>query len=693
MNFLNDLKYLKADLDKSLIEKKITDILLKSGIQNEYIDDGKLVVNKAIEHKGYDVLLTRFLESRFLIEDYVPNVNSVPKRIISEDSVDMWEHDFKFKDNFIESKENIVLENTQHAKSCSGCRETGKNTCYTCSGGGSNTCTTCRGRGENLCSNCSGRGETRCFWCSGSGRITEGSGDSQRVRNCRQCHGRGVNPCNSCRNGYVGCTTCSSQGKVTCYTCSGSGDVTCDTCDGYKTLNYFYRLHVIFKNQSSWFSATEFDETHSVEKLNEVNLELKSKIDDVVKSKISKNDLKYIDSAKIKNKVDDFFIWEITEEHNLRSLQDKIELYSKSIIEVEFELHSRTYTLYLSKDQNIYFFNSSLPSDFYEVDLISVAYNRLRDDDFVGAIKVIKEISEFEGTQIGESELVSFIENSIALKNAYDDYISSKFLDSERKIKKIEEGFKKEVPYSFLRKGLNRVYNKTSLLSFIYFTLPITVLLYFALDKGVLPQVLSVSLGSLIIAIILNYAIKRKLVARIIGQILFLAGLAFSFSNFSENPRSILSEKALAVELNRLKSSADLAIFEGDTLIVSDYTGNEKFGKSYFLPKGTRYRVYNEYRLVDEQMTGQGYYKTKSAKERAELAINDEEQGNNGWQTFIDLSTGSMLTADMSQVEVILDDTPSLEIEGMKANVFDLKRNIVKQWYVKANEIIYRNEK
>ena len=92
-------------------------------------------------------------------------------------------------------------------------------------------------------------------------------------------------------------------------------------------------------------------------------------------------------------------------------------------------------------------------------------------------------------------------------------------------------------------------------------------------------------------------------------------------------------------------------------------------------------------------MIGQGYYKTKYAKEIAELAINDEEQGSNGWQTFIDLSTGSMLTADMSQVEVILDETPSLEIEGIMANVFDLKRNNVKQWYVKANEIIYRNEK
>lgn len=693
MKFLNNLKYLKENLDKSLIEKKIREILLKSGIQNEYIEDGKLVVIKAVEHKGYDVLLTRFLESRFLTEDYVPNVNSVPKRIISEDSVDMWEHDFKFKDHFIESKENIILENTQHAKSCGGCRETGKNTCYTCSGGGSNTCTTCGGRGENRCSNCSGRGETRCFWCSGSGRITEGSGDSQRVRNCRQCHGRGVNPCNSCRNGYVGCTTCSSQGKVTCYTCSGSGDVTCDTCDGYKTLNYFYRLHVIFKNQSSWFSATEFDETHSVEKLNEVNLKIKSKIDDLVKSKISKSDLKNIDSAKIKNKVDEFFIWEITEDDKLRSLQDKIELYSKSIIEVEFELHSRTYTLYLSKDQDTYFFNSSLPSDFYEVDLISVAYNRLKEDDFIGAIKLIKEISEFEGTQIGESELVSFIENSIELKNAYDDYLSSKFLDSERKIKKIEEGFKKEVPYSFLRKGLNRVYNKTALMSFIYFTLPITILLYFALDKDVLPQVLSVSLGSLIIAIILNYAIKRKLMARIIGQLLFIVGLTLLFTNFSENPRYILSEKALSVELNRLKSGADLAIFEGDTLIVSGYTGNKKFDKSYFLPKGTRYRVYNEYRLVDERMIGQGYYKTKYAEEIAELAINDEEEGNNGWQTFIDLSTGSMLTADMSQVEVVLDETPSLEIEGIRAKVFDLKRNNVKQWYVKANEIIYRNEK
>ena len=180
--------------------------------------------------------------------------------------------------------------------------------------------------------------------------------------------------------------------------------------------------------------------------------------------------------------------------------------------------------------------------------------------------------------------------------------------------------------------------------------------------------------------------------ARIIGQLLFLTGLTFLFSNFSENPRSILSEKVLSVELNRLKSSADLAIFEGDTLIVSGYTGNEKFGKNYFLPKGTRYRVYNEYRLVDQRMIGQGYYKTRYAEDKVELAINDEEEGNNGWQTFIDLSTGSMLTADMSQVEVVLDETPSLEIEGIKANVFDLKRNNVKQRYVKANEIIYRNE-
>lgn len=692
MKFLNNLKYLEEDIGKSLIEKKIREILLKSGIQHEYIEDGKLVVSKAVEHQGYDVLLTRFLESRFLIEDYVPNVNSVPKRIVSEDSVDLWEHDFKFKDHFVESKENIILENTQHAKSCGGCRESGKNTCYTCSGAGSNTCSSCDGRGENRCSSCDGRGETRCIWCSGSGRITEGYGDSQKVRNCRQCHGRGVNPCNICRNGYVGCKTCSTQGKVTCYTCSGSGDVTCNTCDGYKTLNHFYRLHVIFNNQSSWFSATEFDENHSVEKLNEINLEIRSKIEEVIKTEISASDLKNVDSTKIKNKVDEFFICEITKEDKFRNLQDKIELYSKSIIEVEFVLHSRTYTLYLNKDQNKYFFNSSLPSDFYEVDLISVAYNRLKEDDFVGAIKIVKEISKFEGTQIGELELVSFIENSIELKNAYDDYLSSKLLDSERTIKKIEKGFKKEVPFLFLRKGLNRVYNKTSLISFIYFTLPITILLFFALDKDVLPQLLMVSVGSIILAIILNYALRRKLAARIVVQLLFLVGLAMMFSNFSDNPRSILSDKALAVELERLKRGADLAVLDGDTLIISRFTGREHFGENYFLPKGTQYRVYKEYRLVDGLMIGQGYYKTKYAQDRTELAVNGEMLGNSGWQAFMDLSTGSMVTAEMGQVELVLDEISSKEIVGIKADISDLKRNNVKQWYVKSNEIIYKNE-
>lgn len=692
MKFLNNLKYTESNIDESKVKDKIIDILIKSGIQNEYINDGKLVVRKAIEHQGYDVLLTRFLESRFLIEDYVPNVGSVPKRIVTEESIDLWEHDFSFKDHFVESKENIILENTQHAKSCGGCRETGKNTCYTCSGAGSNTCSTCNGRGENRCSSCSGRGETRCFWCSGSGRITEGSGDSQRVRNCRQCHGRGVNPCTSCRNGYVGCTTCSTQGKVTCYTCSGSGDVICATCDGYKTLNHFYRLHVIFSNQTSWFSATDFDENHSVEKLKEINLKIRSKVDEIIKTEVASSDLKSIETTKIKNKVEEFFIWEIAKEDKFRGLKDKIELYSKTIIEVEFVLHSRTYTLYLNKDQDKYFFNSSIPSDFYEVDLISVAYNRLKEDDFIGAIKIIKEISKFEGTRIGESELISYIQNSIELKNAYDYFIASKLVDSEKNIKKIENSFKNEVPYAFLRKGLNRVYNISTIRSFTFVTLPLTILLFYALDREVYPQLILTSFGSVFIAIIINYIIRRKPAARFIVQLLFIAGLGLAFSNFSDNPRSIFSDKALLLDLKRLQRSADLAVVDSDTLIIFSYTGNEQFGKRYYLPKGTRYRVYNEYRLVDERMIGQGYYKTKYAQNRTELVINEESRNNSGWQTFIDLGSGSMLTAEIGEVEVVLDEIPSKEIVGIKADIFDLRRNNVKKWYVKANEIIYKNE-
>tara|TARA_B110000090_G_scaffold136036_1_gene149695 strand:- start:2307 stop:4388 length:2082 start_codon:yes stop_codon:yes gene_type:complete len=692
MKCLSNLKYSEENIDKSLIEKKVRDILVKSGIQDEYIDDGNLLVNKAVEHLGYDVLLSRFLESRFLIEDHVPNKHSVPKRIISEDSVDIWEHDFKFKNHFVESKENVILEDTQHAKSCGGCRETGKNTCYTCSGSGSNTCSTCSGRGENKCSNCYGNGETRCIWCSGSGRITEGSGDSQKVRNCRQCHGRGVNPCNSCRNGYVGCTTCSTQGKVTCSICSGDGDVTCGTCDGYKTLNHFYRLHVIFNNQSSWFSATEFEENHSVDKLKDVNLKIRSKIDEIIKSEISVGDLKSIESTKIKNKVDEFFVWEMTKEDKFRNLQDKIELFNKTILEVEFVLHGRAYTLYLNKKQDKYFFNSSLPSDFYEVDLISVAYNRLKEDDFVGAIKIIQEISKFEGTQIGESELISFIQNTIELKNAYDDYSSKKIIGSEKTIKKIKEEYKKELPYLFLRKHLNAVYNKASLLSFAYITLPLSILLHFALDSVVLPQLLSVTLGSILVAIILNYAFRRKLAAGIIVQILFLVGITLVFSNFSHNPKSILSDRALTIELNRLMKVSDLAVVDGDTLIITGYTGNEQLGENYYLPKGARFRIYNEYKLVDGRMIGQGYYKTKYARDRTELAINGEKRSSDGWQTFIDLNKGLMLVVERSNIDVVMDEIPSKEIVGIKANIHDLKRNSVKQWYVGANKIIYKND-
>ena len=76
MKCLSNLKYSEENIDKSLIEKKVRDILVKSGIQDEYIDDGNLLVNKAVEHLGYDVLLSRFLESRFLIEDHVPNKHS-----------------------------------------------------------------------------------------------------------------------------------------------------------------------------------------------------------------------------------------------------------------------------------------------------------------------------------------------------------------------------------------------------------------------------------------------------------------------------------------------------------------------------------------------------------------------------------------------------------------------------------------
>jgi hypothetical protein len=689
MNELNDLKYSTLELDQTMLDRKIIDILIKSKIKDKYIKEGNLNIIKAVKHRGYDLQLIDHLESRFLKEYYVPNESSIPKKSIDVESIDLWSYSFEEPKHFKEKNSEIILEDTQHAISCKGCKETGKNTCYDCSGSGSNTCSTCQGRGQNKCSSCQGKGENMCFWCWGKGHKMEGSGADERKVRCSSCAGSGKNPCSNCQNGYIGCETCSSGGKVTCYTCSGSGDITCSTCDGYKTLNHFYKVHVEYGNSKSCFSATDFEENHSEEKLSQSSIGIKKKLQDFKSDEFRKKDFKLIEAASVKSKVEEFFKEYVKSKDSKRRLQSKIEIQEKVIIEIIFQLRSRTFNLYLDSELNLFFFNASHPNDFYKVDLILVAYKRLKEDDAKDAVKLIKEIGGFDGADIGGTDLIAFISNSMELRKAYDFYLDHEYALSEKSFGKVDVSFRVEKSAKYLRSSLYKFYGKESLKLFMLIGIPFAIALLTLLNYDALGFIMIILISSLILPLLLNFGIKSKLFARLMPPLFLMIGATLFYSSFSGKFNTLLSEKALTLRLDFLKNKNDLVVNGNDTLIVLNYTGNEYFHQDIYIKNNVKYRIYQEYtKNTKGDLTGIKAYKSRISQNSQKLLVKDYFSEFDGWRSFESLTTGKPVTVKYADLKIIKEILPRKEIRYIRANIEDLKHNNTLQTYVAAKNII-----
>ncbi|XP_013400639.1 protein SSUH2 homolog isoform X2 [Lingula anatina] len=99
-------------------------------------------------------------------------------------------------------------------------------------------CFRCQRRGWLRCGRCRGRGQVRCNSCGGDGR--------KRVYRQKEWQD-------------VRCGSCGGDGRKRCLTCGGDGRVTCSKCKGYRDLERYVKLAVIFTNHIEDYILEETD--------------------------------------------------------------------------------------------------------------------------------------------------------------------------------------------------------------------------------------------------------------------------------------------------------------------------------------------------------------------------------------------------------------------------------------------------
>jgi len=456
MKNILEYKSLKVEADRLKISEVLIKELLKFNFEEDYLKEGDLQIENASQITFNSCVIENYTETRIISESNRPNRSGVPQGSKKISEFNVWDYKLSFDKEFQNSTDNHDILESHHAIGCDTCKQQGKIRCSSCRGSGDVTCSSCNGRGEKQCSNCNGRVDIECWSCSGKGTKETGYGENKRTERCSSCSGRGSNKCTSCGNGFITCSSCSGSGKVTCYTCQGSGEVTCYQCDGNRTMDHYFIASANFINLSQTLYLTNPYPGFDQNKSKTTNFNIQNKLFDIQEPRFKESHFNDIKSSPFYRQITSFL--DFTNNDRTKLITSRITCFENKYFEVTFNFYGEKYTLFLDKNFENSYYNGKKPSDQYELDLLKKSINTTVKNELGVTKKTIQKLSKYDFISISEKEIISAIEDTEYVYEAFDEFKKKNYSTAENTLRLVSDLKKSEDDYTKLRKKLNRTY-------------------------------------------------------------------------------------------------------------------------------------------------------------------------------------------------------------------------------------------
>jgi hypothetical protein len=586
-----DFKSTKIEANKSVLSDALNKELLKFDFDEDYLKEGNISIESCNEIKFHTSILENYTDTRELSEGIRPNISGVPMGKRQPSEFNVWDYKLVSNKEFKNDTQDLIIENSHHAIGCSTCKQHGKIRCSRCSGAGENTCSSCSGRGENQCSSCSGKGETRCWSCSGKGTTESGYGDNKRTQRCSSCSGRGYQMCSRCRNGYITCSPCSGRGKVTCYTCQGSGEVTCYECDGYRTMDHYFIVTADFENLSITQVLTNPSSGFDLVKAEDNNFDLKNKLFEITEKRFNKDLFDVVKSHPLYRQIISFF--DFQDDKATRLIASKISFYENTYTEVVFTFYGEKYTLYFDKKLENAYYLGKKPSDQYELDLLNKALKSALNNDLEIAKKSIFKLSKYDFIKINEDFIFTAISDTESIYDAYSNIENKKYSSAESNLRLVSEDKKSDDDYIIVRKKLDIIYLKTTLLFSLVGISAICLKLFSKNSQFILSNLI-VSACIIILCLLINRLIRNINFARWLVVALFSIQLGYLIYIDTSKENEIRAEYLKVEEFEKFKNGK---------IIISINNEDESLFNYQDFPRGLK----GEAILLNEQNNGDDF--------------------------------------------------------------------------------------
>ena len=547
MKNILEYKSLKVEADRLKISEVLIKELLKFNFEEDYLKEGDLQIENASEITFNSCVIENYTETRSISESNRPNRSGIPQGSKRISEFNVWDYKLSFDKEFQNSTDNHDILESHHAIGCGTCKQQGKIRCSSCRGAGDVTCSSCNGRGEKQCGNCNGRVDIKCWSCSGKGTKETGYGENKRTERCSSCSGRGSNKCTRCSNGFITCSTCSGSGKVTCYTCHGSGEVTCYQCDGNRTMDHFFIVSASFINLSQTLYLTNPYPGFDQNKSKTTNFNIQSKLFDIKEPRFKEIHFNDIKSSPFYRQITSFL--DFTNNERTKLIASRITCFENKYFEVTFNFYGEKYTLFLDKNFENSYYNGKKPSDQYELDLLKKSIDTTVKNELSVTKKTIQKLSKYDFISISEKEIISAIEDTENIYEAYNNYKSKNYTSTEKSLRLVSNIKVSEPDFVLLRKKLSRVYFINTLISWLIGS---PLLFYIVINKAVNIEKINffsyliinlfITCGILFISNLLNKRFKSIHYARFLVLILLFVQSIFIYLYIFQQQKIIRQE-------------------------------------------------------------------------------------------------------------------------------------------------------
>jgi hypothetical protein len=221
-------------------------------------------------------------------------------------------------------------------------------------------------------------------------------------------------------------------------------------------MDHFFIVSASFINLSQTLYLTNPYPGFDQNKSKTTNFNIQSKLFDIKEQRFKESHFNDIKSSPFYRQITSFL--DFTNNERTKLITSRITCFENKYFEVTFNFYGEKYTLFLDKNSENSYYNGKKPSDQYELDLLKKSIDTTVKNELSVTKKTIQKLSKYDFISISEKEIISAIEDTEYIYEAFDEYKSKNYSTAENTLRLVSDLKKSEEDYTKLRKKLNRTY-------------------------------------------------------------------------------------------------------------------------------------------------------------------------------------------------------------------------------------------